>query len=57
MVRPKLPDNLRRSRSLPAVRVTAAEYRLLEAAAEARELTLSEYVRETLVRSARRATK
>ena len=57
MARPKLSPEDRRGEMLPPVRLTAAEYRLLTDAAKTRGSTLSEYVRETLLRSARRATR
>ncbi len=56
MVRPKKKPEDRRSAN-PSMRMTPTEHRLLKKAAEAKGLPLTAWMRETLLRAARRTQK
>ena len=53
MVRPKKKPSDRRSKN-PSCRMTPAEFRLVEQAAAAKGLPITTWMRETLLRAARR---
>ena len=53
MARPPLPDEERRSEVLQ-LRLTKAERELLDAGAEAAEMLLTEFIRETALNRAKR---
>ena len=50
--RPKLPKGEAKSRTLPAVRFAASDIKAVETAAKAKNQTVSEWVRSTLLSAA-----
>ena len=50
--RPKLPKGEAKSRTLPAVRFAASDIKAVETAAKAKNQTVSEWVRSTLLYAA-----